>query len=99
MYWLPGLLQLIVLFGGTGLIIGIDKAIRRSRETDDAIPLAEPSLLALVLLTLLCNIAALPYYFYSTRRNALWGLVGFVLFAVCMGLSVAVYTATSLVVL
>lgn len=36
----------------------------------------------LLLLTLLCNIAALPYYFYSTRSSAARGAIGFALFVV-----------------
>ena len=99
MAWLPGLLQLIVLFGGTLAIIFIDKAIRKNSTTAvTSFTAQEPSFGVLVLLTFLCNIAALPYYFYQTRGKGVWALVGFVLFIACSGAAGMVYFVSSLLV-
>ncbi len=99
MAWLPGLLQLVVLFGGTLAIIFIDKAIRKNSTTAVASFTAqEPGFGVLVLLTFLCNIAALPYYFYQTRGKGVWALVGFALFIVCSGAAGFAYFIGSLFV-
>lgn len=74
MPWLPGLLQIIVLFGGTLVLVAVDKQVRaRSPEPN---LFQEPSWGMLIVLTVICNVAALPYYFYSTRGKASWALVG-----------------------
>jgi hypothetical protein len=79
-----------VLWGSTFAIYALDKAWRKRppRVGDDKIrlPGTEPSFWLMLLLTLLCNFAALPYYFYSTR-GALGFFAGIVLFALCVGLA------------
>ena len=87
---LATLVQVVVLFGSTLAIIFADKAYRRSHpvETASGLPPAEPGAGMLILLTLLCNIAALPTYFYQTRNSGLWAVLGFIAFCVCFGASV-----------
>lgn len=83
--------QLVVLFGSTLLIIFVDRAVRSKRPApEDFIPPPEPSVATLLLLTFLCNVAALPVYFFQTRNKPLWGLVGFAAFCCCFGASVVI---------
>jgi hypothetical protein len=89
MHPIATLVQLAVLFGSTLLIIFVDRSLRRKKPPPaDTIPPAEPNVLTLVLLTFLCNVAALPAYFFQTRNKALWGLIGFAAFCFCFGASV-----------
>jgi len=84
------IVMIIVLWGSTLLVYALDKAWRKRppRVGDDKIQLpgTEPSLWIMLLLTLLCNFAALPYYFYNTR-GALGFIAGIFLFGVCAGLA------------
>ncbi len=94
-------MQLTVLFGGTLAIIFLDRAIRRhSSDTSEApsYTAQEPGLGVLLLLTFLCNIAALPFYFSQTRGKGVWALVGLALFIACSGAAGIVYFITSLIV-
>ncbi len=79
-----------VLWGSTLAIYALDKAWRKRppRVGDDRIrlPGTEPNFWLMLLLTLLCNFAALPFYFYNTR-GALGFISGIMLFAVCVGLA------------
>jgi hypothetical protein len=83
------LLQIVVLFGTTLAIIFIDRSVRKNKPVpQDTFPKPEPSVGMLLLLTFLCNIAALPLYFFQTRNKPLWGFIGFVGFCFCFGVSV-----------
>ena len=83
------LLQLVVLFGTTLAIIFIDRGMRKNKPVvDGTFPKPEPTVGMLLLLTFLCNIAALPLYFFQTRNKPVWGLIGFVAFCFCFGASV-----------
>jgi hypothetical protein len=79
-----------VFWGSTLAIYALDKAWRKRppRVGDDKIrlPGTEPSFWLMLLLTLLCGFAALPYYFYSTR-GALGFVAGIVLFVLCAALA------------
>jgi hypothetical protein len=78
-----------VIWGSTLAIYALDKALRKRppRVGDDKIrlPGTEPSIWMMLLLTLLCTFAALPYYFYNTR-GALGFIAGIFLFGVCAAL-------------
>ena len=63
--------------------IAIDKKIRSS-SSDFALPMTEPGWGVLLLLTFLCNIAALPFYFYRARGSVVWALGGVLLTGVCI---------------
>lgn len=80
--------QIVVLFASTLIIMFADGAYRRAHPPD-GFPMAEPSVLQMIVLTVMCNIAALPFYFYQTRGKVVWALIGFVGFLLCMGVSVA----------
>jgi hypothetical protein len=85
------LLGVLVLWGSTLGIIGIDKSMRANQpRSDDALMPEEPGWGGLIALTILINIVALPYYFYVTRRSVAWGLVGFLAFVGCATLMVVV---------
>jgi drug/metabolite transporter (DMT)-like permease len=75
-----------VIWAATFAIIAIDKALRERppRVGDDKIrlPGTEPSVWMMLLLTLLCTFAALPYYFYNTR-GPLGFVAGILLFVLC----------------
>ena len=75
----------IVLWGTTLLVIFSDRAYRNRRpaEAREDIPPAEPSLGLLLLLTVACNAATLPVYFYQTRGKWPWLLVGLAAFFFC----------------
>jgi hypothetical protein len=84
------LLALFVLWGSTLGIVALDKSARAKKVAADGVPAfgSEPSWGALVALCILLNIATLPYYFFATRRSAVWGLIGFCAF---MGCAVLMY--------
>lgn len=91
--------QIVVLFGLTLIIVFADRAYRNRRppELMESIPPAEPGIGQMLLLTVLCNIAALPVYFYQTRNKGLWALVGFAAFLFCFGASVVTGIVVTLV--
>ena len=86
---LPTAVMIVVLWGSTLLVYALDKLWRKRppRVGDDKIQLpgTEPNFWLMLLLTLLCNVAALPYYFYNTR-GALGFIAGIFLFGICAGL-------------
>jgi isoprenylcysteine carboxyl methyltransferase (ICMT) family protein YpbQ len=92
------LLSILVLWGSTLGIVALDKSMRTKKVAADGVPDfgAEPSWGVLTAICILFNIAALPYYFYSTRRSALWGLVGFGAFLGCFVLMVIIQTLGAL---
>lgn len=71
------LLQASTFIGGTLAVIQFDRK-RRPRM------MKEPSTGTLLLLSFLCNIACLPYYFYATRGGGKGIAIG-------VGLSVGLY--------
>lgn len=73
----------LALWTTTILVMVIDKKIRAS-QSDFAPSMTEPEWGGLIALTILCNVAALPYYFWRSRNSVGWGLLGFPLFGVCL---------------
>ena len=92
---MPLLVAILVLWGSTLGIIVLDKSARAKRPVPDEVAMmtTEPSWGALVAICIVFNIAALPYYFYSTRRSALWGLIGLGAFVGCFVLMVVAQVA------
>jgi cell division protein FtsW (lipid II flippase) len=81
------LLAVIALWASTLGLIAIDKSSRaaKARDATDAPSFAEePGWGVLVALCIVMNIATLPYYFWATRRSAVWGIVGFGAFVGCL---------------
>ena len=83
------LVSWVVLIASTLGIVAFDKSRRAAvPRTDEEILLSkEPSWGMLILLATLCNIAALPVYFYSTRKTVVGGLLGVLGFFGCYVLS------------
>ena len=79
------LIQALVLFGSTITILFIDRKLRASKGELGG--MYEPELSTVLALCILCNLGCLPYYFYSSRRSALWGLVGVGFFLACVAVS------------
>jgi hypothetical protein len=75
-----GLLQTMVLFGGTFAVIAVDR---------DRRPELQPQMTNVIILGVLLNFACLPYYFHTTRRGNGW-LLGAGWAVVCWGGSMAV---------
>jgi hypothetical protein len=84
------LVAIIVLWGSTLGIVALDKSARAKTPVPDEVAMmrTEPSWGAIIAICVVFNIAALPYYFYSTRRSGLWGLIGFGAFLGCFVLMV-----------
>jgi hypothetical protein len=90
------LIGVLALWASTLGVVALDKSMRaRDRASSDEMPsfAAEPSWGVLAVLCVLMNVAALPYYFYATRRSALWGLVGCGAFVGCVTVSVVTFFA------
>jgi len=89
------LIGVIVLWASTIGMILLDKSYRagRAQPSSDAPSFAEePAWGTLIALCVVLNLAALPYYFYSTRRSALGGLFGVGAFGVCFVLMIMAQT-------
>jgi hypothetical protein len=84
---MTGLLQTMVLFGGTFAVIAVDR---------DRRPELQPQWVTVILLGVLLNFACLPYYFHTTRGGKGW-LVGAGWAAACWGGSLAVGVMARLV--
>ena len=87
------LLSVLVLWGSTLGIVALDKSqrARKLQESgEDPAFMAEASWGTIIALCILLNLVTLPYYFWSTRRSALWGLVGFFAFGLCLTLMIVV---------
>ena len=81
------LLSVLVLWGATMGIVLIDRK-RRDSKSAYALPADEPGVLSLFALTVLCNVACLPYYFFRTRGGAVGLLIGVGWFGFCFALTV-----------
>ena len=89
------LVMALVLFALTLLVVGIDRSARAKRRAnlqfDDPLTLAvDPGFGTMIALTILVDIAALPYWFWSTRKSLLGLVLGVVAFIACFGASLAV---------
>lgn len=62
----------LALWTTTILVMVIDKKIRAS-QSDFAPSMTEPEWGGLIALTIRCNVAALPYYFWRSRNSVGWG--------------------------
>jgi hypothetical protein len=89
------IVQIVVLWASTALVVGIDRARRVKDGTYGG--MFEPETGALILLGILCNVACLPYYFQKTRNSAGGLFIGFGLFLACSALMFVFGVATSLV--
>ncbi len=80
-------ISVLVLWGSTLGIIAFDKSARANKRNTEGAPnfAEEPAWGVLVALCVVCNIAALPYYFFATRKSALWGFLGFL---ACLGCAI-----------
>jgi hypothetical protein len=94
------LLSVLVLWGSTLGIISMDKSARANKPTPAGEApnfTEEPPWSTLIALCILCNIGALPYYFFATRKSGLWGFLGFLAFCGCATLMIIVRVVVSLV--
>jgi hypothetical protein len=81
------LFTLLGLWGSTILIVVIDRKVRLGRS-DFAPSFKEPGWGGIIALTLLFNLAALPYYFGKSRSSVGWVFVGFGAFIGCFLVSI-----------
>jgi hypothetical protein len=87
------LITAITLFGSTFAIYALDKRRAASRPPitgPEGYPVNPPEMSIFVALLFLCNIGALPYYFYASRRTAGGFFLGVGAFLVCMALTLIV---------
>ena len=95
------LLSILALYGSTLGIVALDKSMRAGKaSSSDAAPQfgEEPGWGVLIALCIILNLVALPYYFYATRRSALWGLLGFGAFGACFVLMLVVRVVVAMAV-
>lgn len=92
------LMALITLWGSTLGIVALDKSMRAKKARTADVPQfgEEPRWGVLAALTLIFNVAALPYYFYATRRSGAWGAIGFLAFLGCVTATYAVLFVVTL---
>ena len=82
-----------MLWGATIAVFSVDRSRRHAQGRR---VLGEPEFGTLLLVTLLCNAVALPYYFYTTRGGPLGVLTGVLFLFLCMTASVAIHVVTRL---